>query len=46
MGSLSPALRQRAGGKELLYHRVQAAYRALLAQVGQPGQRRTQRLQC
>ena len=36
-GSLSPALRQRAGGKELLYHRVQAAYRSLLAQVGQCG---------
>lgn len=32
-GALSPALRQRPGGKELRYHRVQVAYRTLLAQV-------------
>jgi hypothetical protein len=32
-GALSPALRQRAGSKELQYHRIQAAYRTLLAQV-------------
>ena len=32
-GALAPVLRQRGGSRELLYHRVQAAYRALLAQV-------------
>ncbi len=32
-GVLSPALRQRGGSYELLYHHVRAAYRAVLAQV-------------
>lgn len=32
-GVLAPMLRQRGGSKELFYHRVQAAYRALLALV-------------
>lgn len=32
-GALSPTLRQRPGGRELRYQRVQAAYRTLLAQV-------------
>lgn len=32
-GVLSPALRQRGGAYELLYHHVRAAYRAVLGQV-------------